>query len=66
MNKKEFVKNLYQSVIIENSSIYYDLFTKSNPDEVKDLYWKEAIKFFLIYLISKLYLKVKALLYFNY
>lgn len=46
MNKEDFIKNLYHSVIKENSTIYWDLFTNTDINKVKDSYWKEALKLY--------------------
>ncbi len=46
MTDKDFIIGIYESVINENNSIYYDMFTKANIDEAKNTYWKEAVRFF--------------------
>lgn len=46
MNKEEFIKNLYNAVIKENSTIYKKLFTNTDINKVRDSYWKEALKLY--------------------
>ncbi|MGF6949071.1 hypothetical protein QF028_001576 [Neobacillus sp. B4I6] len=46
MNKEEFIKTLYQSIIKENRNIYRDLFINTDINEVTDSYWKEALKLY--------------------
>jgi putative transposase len=46
MNKEEFIKRLYQSIIKENCAFYRDLFTNTDISDVSDPYWKEALKLY--------------------
>ena len=46
MTERDFIIGIYESVINESTSIYYDLFTKTNINEATDPYWKEALRFF--------------------
>jgi putative transposase len=46
MNKEDFIKRIYQSIIKENLAAYRDLFTNTDINEVTDPYWKEALKFY--------------------
>ena len=44
MNEKQLVKDLYESIVLENANIYRNLYEEgsSNDDNIID-YWKNAL-----------------------
>lgn len=46
MDEKEIIKKMYQLIVEDNGNVYKDLFSKTNFNDVKDSYWKEALTFY--------------------
>lgn len=46
MNTDLFIKSLYNSSIKEDGGIYQNLFLNTDINEVRDPYWKDALKMF--------------------
>ena len=47
MNEKQLVKDLYESIVLENANIYRNLYEEgsSNDDNIID-YWKNALSLY--------------------